>query len=954
MAVKTSITPQQISVSNRFISWGALAAVILLPSAMGNPLMSLALTALFTVACVGMWGVKHHKTLTLTTLSTLTTTLFTATAITLAAPYFANHGSTDMGTGLLILPLLATVATRALTPRTPRPVLTTVASHTVIAVATTLATLLPAHTAIITTIAAIITVAIIAATNTTSKTPQTTSRLPRVAAITATIMLAAATTVLTMPDVAHAGFGSWASNKMSCGIVTPSLDQQPVGTGPESVLPTKNLTGLKDKDRNPAPYLNTELPGLAGDKANNYTLYELAGLRGTTYINWVWNDQGDRDNCNFSTWLSVYTGNAINSVSMFLLQAVLAIKEFSQVKNPFEGMYQPLTPMVSTFYRALSGLYVTAFIIAVIIMAFLAARGKSMYESSKKVVAALTVAFFAAFIYGGIAGGENLGNGGGIFFNLIKTLDHSASVVNAGISNEVLSALPQSQNSMCKQVSSGDMSADAQRQSTCLIAESFAYQPWAIATFGPAGARPITLPDPPAPPSGGEGVPCYNNYGQCQDARSYLLANVGGPKIKPEQCANLDSGSEFSEKDNWDMLTKCSPYHAVANQLGKMQDTSLLEAYRGNSGGSLHITQALAGLTGAATVGIGVAIIGAAALYWQAKLLLMFVFGPFTLLMAAFRGLDHATKWGYELLQCVIARAMYGILSTVLIYMVAFVSSMDLAFGLKWLLMALLAFGTIKMLGKVTEMSSVGSANDTGATALTQRGGRAAMGAVAGFAGGRALGGRGRRSVLGRGASAVGGKMRNQAAEGNETIEKINEFVNRPTQHLKTEVMPELKGKAAYHATEARSRIADSQVGQTVSRAATAAAQSRPVQAVRRPFRKLSENEQAIMDQHKLAGYRNAELKKRDAQNQRLQHEANRNPRADGSIEKIDIQTRSQRRNQRKTNMDTYRRRVAGMSSETVKEELKYYTSGKAARDRNADFQTRLHNIRNRNNPEKD
>lgn len=73
--------------------------------------------------------------------------------------------------------------------------------------------------------------------------------------------------------------------------------------------------------------------------------------------------------------------------------------------------------------------------------------------------------------------------------------------------------------------------------------------------------------------------------------------------------------------------------------LGKL---SLLDAYRGNGGGSLHITQALAGMVGAATVGGGVAIIGAAALYWQAKLLLMFVFGPFTLLMAALWDLDQS------------------------------------------------------------------------------------------------------------------------------------------------------------------------------------------------------------------------------------------------------------------------------------------------------------------------
>lgn len=279
---------------------------------------------------------------------------------------------------------------------------------------------------------------------------------------------------------------------------------------------------------------------------------------------------------------------------------------------------------------------------------------------------------------------------------------------------------------------------------------------------------------------GAKSLPCYNAYDGCSDLRTYLISQVGGPDYHADMNKCLDSNGydpEANEVDNIGALKVCEPYHAVANDLMvKASDSAdpngslTLASYRANAGGSTHITHSFYSLLGVLTVGLGIAYVAGATIYWHGRLLMLFVMGLFILGLGAFRSFDDTRKWIGNVTQTVIARAIYGFLTTILIYLVSLISVLQAPAGHKLILLAILVFASLKALRKVDEVSSIGVADQTGADRMIGKFNVFSGSAMGTVAGNVATGG---LKALGSGGLRIAGAAGRGAGRGGE-------FVSRP------------------------------------------------------------------------------------------------------------------------------------------------------------------------------
>lgn len=650
-------------------------------------------------------------------------------------------------------------------------------------------------------------------------------------------------------------------DKMLCGIVSPNVSPQPVGNGPEFAIPSGNLAGLTPKYADDNDNLmNVEWSEMQdGNSLDQYTLYEVAGLRGLNYINWVEDNEGENTHCSFMPWVGVTTGNMINSLGMFGLQAVIAIKEFAQVKNPFEPFYSAFTPTVNVLLTIMFSTFGLAYIVGLILFAFRAIKGnRGIQEAGRNAGGAVIVAFLAAIIYGGLGAGATwqAPNGNG-FYTVVSWLDKTAGIINASVANEVLGSVQDKEGGMCTKPSGAGTVQDGQRFSSCLIAESMAYEPWSLAQFGPAGNKPIE-PDAGSVPDGeaqadedAEGatpLPCYNDYQGCNDIRTYLISQIGGPDISQRMQACLSKNEydeEASAQDNHAALVACEPYHAVANDLmaksenAEDSNATVINSYRAQSSGSNHFTQAFVSLLSTFTVGLGIVLFSGATIYWHARLFMLFLMGPLTLTMAAFKGAEHATKWISNVAQTVVMRLLYGIITTVIIFSVAQVATMDLNSGYRLLMLGFIIFLAFRLMRELDQMGQIG--NSDGAASNSAFGGTFAgnMAASAVRGGIKSTGRMVKSGAKLGGAAAVIGATRTAQGAG-----KTAAFAARPARNMAANRSARRDGKRNFKEYQAanggKSMFASRENDRANARAEQAAQDSggrivSPQQATQRP-----------------------------------------------------------------------------------------------------------------------
>ena len=577
-----------------------------------------------------------------------------------------------------------------------------------------------------------------------------------------------------------------------CGIVNPTEPWEGVGDGPESWMSNRNLAGAQQVAPirvdatgqaytavQPAtavvPDTMDQLPALP---AGDYTLYEIAGLRGLSWWTIPLNVDGTR-NCSLWNYVWSQAGNLIFTVSKTALQMTIAIKEAAAADDPLKFLYDESGGAVATvfavFFVPIASLM---FILAGLWAGINALRRRGIRAALGAAAVAAGIIALAGFAYTATADGSTG------FRAIAETVDTAISQVNAVATNALFDELAKD-NGACVLPDGPADAIRGQRLTSCVLADALAYRPWAIGQFGGAGAAPVPVPgDWTVVTPGPDGtipiealrqenaLPCYvTAVGDCRDLRTYLIAQHGGVQVGdtpvraervPQMLGRRDPGlHRFTGLDadqgrrrsraaspphriTLALSSACSPMYRVFKALAGSNVTTA-QAYAGDVG-IARVTQAFSSLIGTAVTAVPVLITGIITMAWIALTFALYITGPFKLAFATYTGkAKMAKEWAGDLVHAWASRLAYGILLSLTILIIAWMLASTLSFGLRLVWLGVILFFFWKLVQKVQELIRPGAASIApnlagdvqrrttgGARTLTRAATRSTVGAGAG------------------------------------------------------------------------------------------------------------------------------------------------------------------------------------------------------------------------------
>lgn len=276
--------------------------------------------------------------------------------------------------------------------------------------------------------------------------------------------------------------------------------------------------------------------------------------------------------------------------------------------------------------------------------------------------------------------------------------------------------------------------------SSCVLAETLAYRPWALGQFGPSGGRAINV-DEGKPDAGsgqavegvrygqdaatkGDGLPCYVNLDMCRDLRTYLIVQQGGPAIGDlvTTCLNANNPKNLADAQ------QCVPYFAagkvLADRVTAVTDTSegdtgqtgsspalagvdastMYSAFTGTNG-LQRLTQAASSLVATLVIAIALTSLSIITMLWHVMLFALFMIGVLVLAASTFSGKTQMAKeWVFNVLHTFSARFVYGLIMTLIIWLICLVFRSDSIYtGMKIIIVGMVLFGFFKLIRKIDE-----------------------------------------------------------------------------------------------------------------------------------------------------------------------------------------------------------------------------------------------------------
>ncbi|MDJ0401254.1 hypothetical protein [Rhodococcus rhodochrous] len=576
-----------------------------------------------------------------------------------------------------------------------------------------------------------------------------------VTAVLAT-MLVAATVMLGSAAPAGAWGVSSITNAITepvkeamCGMTAPNLEQQPVGSGPEAWFSNLNLAGAVDAETGQRSDNAKDIRLAAGGDMTQYTLYEISGLRGLDWVNWQYSPDADGeakpDQCSIPAWMWTMSGNAIFTVNLYILQATIALKELAQAKNPIAWLYDKSNSVVANVFTNVAlPLMGIAMALGAISIGMAAVRGGGR-DAIGKAAASVGVMILAGAMFGGILADKNSDQSldepqGAGFYVVAHTLDSMIGQLNSALTTAILSDLNDDNGEEFCHVPPGNTEALGQRVSSCVLAETLAYRPWALGQFGPSGGRAINV-DEGKPNAGsgqavegvrygqdaatkGDGLPCYINLDMCRDLRTYLIVQQGGPAIGDlvTTCLNANNPKNLADAQ------QCVPYFAAGKVLAD-RVTAVTDASDGDTGqtasspalagvdastmysaftgtnGLQRLTQAASSLVATLVIAIALTSLSIITMLWHVMLFVLFMIGVLVLAASAFSGKTQMAKeWVFNVLHTFSARFVYGLIMTLIIWLICLVFRSDSIYtGMKIIIVGMVLFGFFKLIRKVDE-----------------------------------------------------------------------------------------------------------------------------------------------------------------------------------------------------------------------------------------------------------
>lgn len=528
-----------------------------------------------------------------------------------------------------------------------------------------------------------------------------------------------------------------------CGVVAPEEPWEGVGDGPEAWLSNHNLAKVSE-----APVVQvsgdgtaTTVPGRPGvpDTVDQlralpkgqYTLYEVAGLRGLSW--WTMPINADKTR-NCSLWNYVWTqgGNLLFTLNKNLLQVIISLKEEAATPQPLAFLYDASGEVMGNLFTfGFIPIAMLTLLVSAIWVGVMSARGKANIRGTFSLMAAaFAIAALMAFMYtltGGKAG----------FRQVAEGADSTISFLNATGTNAILDGLTANQGS-CGLDKTGDQVERGQRVTSCVLADALAYRPWEIGQFGSAGAKPIPLPagwSAQMPDAAGKldvaavlaghQLPCWVNFGSCSDLRTYLIAQHGGVQLdgKPSGsqgytiCKTLGIrvavaavSSPDDLKSAIDSTANCSPMYGVFTALAQ-SDPATAAIYAGQ-GSVTRVSLGFTSLLSILLVGVAVAVTSVISMGWEAITFAHFLIGPIKNAFALYAGKMKLTKeWLEDLGYSYVMRLAYGFVLAIMIVIIVWMMNSTQSFGMRLFWLAVILIGFWKIVQKVQGLLRPGRAS---------------------------------------------------------------------------------------------------------------------------------------------------------------------------------------------------------------------------------------------------
>lgn len=554
-----------------------------------------------------------------------------------------------------------------------------------------------------------------------------------------------------------------------CGVVQPTEPWEAVGDGPESWMSNRNLAGVTEPDLLQAaadgtltsvPATQTTPPAtmdqLRALPDGQYTLYEIAGLRGLEWWTIPMSADGTSRNCSLWAFLWTHVGNFVFSGNKILLQLVISIKEAAAAPNPLAFLYDAsggvLSDVFALFFIPIATLM---FLCTAIWIGIQAAKGKMKVRKSFGAVGAgFAIVVLTAFLYSVASTGSDG------FRQVAKLADEAIGQGTAAATGALF-------NWMTDGTQACALDADAtaergERVTSCVLADTLAYRPWAVGQFGAAGVNPIPIPeglgDITMPDATGVilvagtealeaalaadstnlpvetlqgGLPCYVNFQGCTDLRTYLIAQHGGVQIGTIPsgetgfgiCRATVAGIVIAKMGDDEIMQAigravgnitgnlmCSPMFRVFVLLSK-SDIVTAGAYAGDVG-IARVSQAFTALIGTLVAGVAVLIIALITMSWHAMTYVLYLMGPFKLAFAVYAGkVKLATEWLGDLAYAWLARFAYGVVLALVILLIVWLFNSTQSFGYRLLWLGVILWLMFKMVAKIQQLIRPGAAS---------------------------------------------------------------------------------------------------------------------------------------------------------------------------------------------------------------------------------------------------
>ncbi|MCX4542417.1 hypothetical protein [Streptomyces sp. NBC_01565] len=508
-----------------------------------------------------------------------------------------------------------------------------------------------------------------------------------------------------VPSTAYAkDFGCYFTGDDSYSLDSP-------GASGEFLIPAVNQWENKEKR---AKNLNDTTGMITGavrmpDPPENYTLYELNGMRG---MNWSstyrgtgnaaqsnGTDGSGADHCSVMDMVNNGVANMVFMGTKYLARSAISIKELASNPSPLSGLYEGRNSAVDNLKNHVFVPAVPVMITLTGLWVFTKWRKGDMREAWAGVGwAALTTIAVVVLLTGGN------------YRQVINEADAGIAEVNSALSEVVLAGASGKPQPPCD-LQAGDNRG--LRISSCSMYDTLVFRPWALGQFGEHGANCIfkkgggSINNGECVPKGG--VTCnWGKGARCEDVR--VRQAVSQSRTNKDVFPGADGAAKMVSREDkevkeWMPIRQDMAGGPNKGMPGDFEDQRIypvsFDEWAGKNAGS-RVGLAVYSVVAALIVGIMVIVLSALTLLWHAVTLIMIIMLPLIATLGIHPSQQKLLKgWLQTFIHSFVLRAGFGVILTVLLVLYQMILPAQISIGMQLLMLLLVTVAVVMMLKKL-------------------------------------------------------------------------------------------------------------------------------------------------------------------------------------------------------------------------------------------------------------